>query len=92
MPPTRRASSADGSRGRSRCRTPAFAGLSRKAGRKREGIPGSTGLGVSNARAWAASDKIKVATGQGYGSHGIDNPMALVMPGCSDLRPTLPGR
>ena len=75
-----------------RCRIPAFAGLSRKAGRKREGIPGSTGLGVSNARAWAASDKIKVATGQGYGSHGIDNPMALVMPGCSDLRPTLPGR
>ena len=75
-----------------RCRTPAFAGLSRKAGRKREGIPGSTGLGVPDARVEAVSDKIKVATGRGHGSHDIDNPMALVMPGCSDLRPTLPGR
>ena len=39
--------------GRSRCRTLAFAGLSREARRKREGIPGSTGLGVPDARAWA---------------------------------------
>ena len=37
------------------------------------------------------SEKARVATGQGHGSHDIDNPMALVMPGCSDLRPTLPG-
>ena len=80
-----------GSRGRSRCRTPALAGLSREAGRKREGVPGPTGLGIPDARAWAASDKAKVATGRGHGSHDIDNPMALVMPGCSDLRPTLPG-
>ena len=29
-----------------RCRTPAFVELSRRAGRKREGIPGSTGLAV----------------------------------------------
>ena len=92
MPPTRRASSADGSRGRSRCRTPALAGLSREAGRRREGIPGSTGVGVPDARVWAASDKARVATGRGHGSHDIDNPMALVMPGCSDLRPTPPGR
>ena len=80
-----------GSRGRSRCRTPALAGLSREAGRRREGIPGSTGVGVPDARVWAASDKARVATGRGHGSHDIDNPMALVMPGCSDLRPTLPG-
>ena len=38
------------------------------------------------------NNKIKVAIGQGYGSHDIDNLIALVMPGCSDLRPTLPGR
>lgn len=38
------------------------------------------------------SEKAKVATGQGHGSHDIDNLIALVMPGCSDLRPTLPGR
>ena len=55
-------------------------------------IPGSIELGVLDARVEAASNKIKVATGQGYGFRNIDNPMALVMPGCSDLRPTLPGR
>ena len=49
--PTRRASPAAGSRGRSRCRTPAFARLSREAGRKQEGILRSTGLGVPDARA-----------------------------------------
>ena len=32
------------------------------------------------------------ATGRGHRSHDIDGPMAFVMPGCSDLRPTPPGR
>jgi len=32
------------------------------------------------------------ATGWGHGSHDIDGPMAPVMPGRSDLRPTPPGR
>ena len=80
------------SRGRSRCRTPAFARLSRKAGRKREGILRSIKLGVPDAHVEAASDKIKVATGQDYESPDIDSLIALVMPGCSDLRPTLPER
>ncbi len=75
-----------------RCRIPAFAGLSRKVRRKREGIPGSIELGVPDARVEAASNKIKVAIRQGYGSHDIDNLIALVMLRCSDLRPTLPGR
>ena len=60
--------------------------------RKREGIPGSIELGVPDARVEAASNKIKVAIRQGYGSHDIDNLIALVMLRCSDLRPTLPGR
>ena len=90
MPPTRRTRLATGSRGRSRI--PAFAGLSREAGRRREGIPGSIKLGVPDTRTWTASDKVKVATGQGYGFRNIDDPMARVMPGCSDLRPALPGR
>ena len=81
-----------GSRGRSRCRMPAFAGLSRKAGRRREGIPGSIELGVPDARAWAVNNKTKVAIRQGYGFRNIDNLIALVMLRCSDLRPTLPGR
>ena len=90
MPPTRRTRLATGSRGRSRI--PAFAGLSREAGRRREGIPGSIELGVPDARVEAASNKIKVAIGRGCGSHDIDNLIALVMPGCSDLRPPPPGR
>ena len=32
------------------------------------------------------------ATGRGYGSHDINDPMASVTPGRSDLRPTPPGR
>ena len=32
------------------------------------------------------------ATGRGHGSHDVDGPMTLVMPGRSDLRPTPPGR
>ena len=28
----------------------------------------------------------------GHESHDVDGPLALVMPGCSDLRPTPPGR
>ena len=32
------------------------------------------------------------ATGRGHGSHDVDGPMAPVMPGRSDLRPTPPGR
>lgn len=51
---------------------------------------GSIKLGVPDTRAWTVSDK--VATGQGYGFRNIDDPMARVTPGCSDLRPALPGR
>ena len=32
------------------------------------------------------------ATGRGYGSHDINDPMAPAMPGRSDLTPTPPGR
>ena len=75
-----------------RCRIPAFAELSRKVRRKREGIPGSIELGVPDARVEAVNNKIKVAIRQGYGFRNIDNLIALVMLRCSDLRPTLPGR
>ena len=63
-----------------------------QGGAKARGHPGVDRGRRPDARAWAASNKIKVATGQGYGSHDIDNLIALVMPGCSDLRPTLSGR
>lgn len=75
-----------------RCRIPEFVKLSRKVRRKRDGILRSTALGVSNARAGAVNNKIKVAIRQGYGFRDTDDPIALIMLRCSDLRPALPGR
>lgn len=75
-----------------RSRIPEFVELSRKVRRKRDGILRSVELGVSNARVEAVNNKIKVTIRQGYGFRNIDNPIALVMLRCSDLRPTLPGR
>lgn len=75
-----------------RCRIPEFIELSRKVRRKRDGILRSTALGVSNARAGAVNNKIKVAIRQGYGFRNTDDPIALIMLRCSDLRPALPGR
>lgn len=75
-----------------RSRIPRFVELSRKVRRKRRGILRSIELGVSNARAEAVNNKIKVAIRQGYGFRNIDNLIALIMLRCSDLRPVLPGR
>lgn len=75
-----------------RCRIPQFVELSRKVRRKREGVPRSIELGVSNARVEAVNNKIKVAVRQGHGFRNIDNLIALVMLRCSDLGPALPGR
>lgn len=74
------------------CRTPEFVELSRKVGRKRDGILRSIALGVSNARVEAVNSKIKVAIRQGYGFRNTDDLIALIMLKCSDLRPALPGR
>ena len=75
-----------------RCRIPEFVELSRKVGRKRDGILRSIALGVSNALAEAVNNKIKMAIRQGYGFRSTDNLIALIMLRCSDLRPALPGR
>ena len=63
-----------------------------RGGAQAGGHPGIDRAHRPDARAWTASDKVKVATGQGYGFRNIDDPMARVTPGCSDLRPALPGR
>ncbi len=73
-------------------RMPEFVELSRKVGRKRDGILRSIALGVSNARVEAVNNKIKVAIRQGYGFRNTDDLIALIMLRCSDLRPALPGR
>lgn len=69
-----------------------FVELSRKVGRKRDGILRPIALGVSNARVEAVNSKIKVAIRQGYGFRNADDLIALIMLRCSDLRPALPGR
>lgn len=74
------------------CRMPEFVELSRKVGRKRDGILRPIALGVSNARVEAVNSKIKVAIRQGYGFRNTDDLIALIMLKCSDLRPALPGR
>ena len=63
-----------------------------KVRRKRDGILRSIALGVSNARVEAVNNEIKVAIRQGYGFRNTDDPIALIMLRCSDLRPALPGR
>lgn len=73
-------------------RMPEFVELSRKVGRKRDGILRPIALGVSNARVEAVNSKIKVAIRQGYGFRNTDDLIALIMLKCSDLRPALPGR
>lgn len=75
-----------------RCRIPEFVELSRKVRRKRDGILRPIALGVSNARVEAVNNEIKVAIRQGYGFRNADDPIALIMLRCSDLRPALPGR
>lgn len=73
-------------------RMPEFVELSRKVGRKRDGILRSIALGVSNARVEAVNSKIKVAIRQGYGFRNADDLIALIMLRCSDPGPALPGR
>ena len=63
-----------------------------RGGAQAGGHPGIDRGRRPNARVEAVNNKIKVATGQGYGFRNIDDPMARVTPGCSDLRPALPGR
>lgn len=59
--------------------------------RQRHGILRSIEFGISNAHVEAVNNKIKVATGQGYGFRNIDNLHGPMMLGRLDLRPTLPG-
>ena len=73
-------------------RIPEFVELSRKVGRKRDGILRPIALGVSNARVEAVNSKIKVAIRQGYGFRNADDLIALIMLRRSGLRPALPGR
>ena len=66
--------------------------LSKKARRHRDAIVRAVGLGLSNARAEAVSNKIKLTVRMGYGFRNVDNHIALVMLTCSNLPIELPGR
>ena len=60
--------------------------------RHRDAIVRAVGLGLSNARAEAVSNKIKLTVRMGYGFRNVDNLIALVMLRCSNLPIELPGR
>lgn len=79
-------------RSASRSRAREIKELSKKARRHRDAIVRAVGLGLSNARAEAVSNKIKLTVRMGYGFRNVDNLIALVMLRCSNLPIELPGR
>lgn len=50
------------------------------------------GLGIGNARVEAVNGRVELTVRMGCGFRNIDNLIALVMPRCSNLPITLPGR
>ena len=72
-------------RSASRSRAREIKELSKKARRHRDAIVRAVGLGLSNARAQAVSNKIKLTVRMGYGFRNVDNLIALVMLRCSNL-------
>lgn len=60
--------------------------------RRRDDIVAAVELGIGNGRVEAINNKIKVTVRMGYGFRNTDNLMALLMLGCGDCRPQLPGR
>lgn len=75
-----------------RSRSPEAKELSRKARRRRDAIVRAVGPGIGNARVEAVNDKVELTVRMGCGLRNIDNLIALVMPRCSNLPITLPGR
>jgi transposase len=75
-----------------RSRIPGFVKSQRKIKRHVGAILSSIEHGLSNARAEAINNKIKLTVRMGYGFRNIDNLIALVMLRCSNVSLPLPGR
>ena len=66
--------------------------IGRPHGDDDRGRPARGELGISNGRAEAINNKIKVTVRMGYDFRNTDNLVALLMLRCGDCQPQLPGR
>jgi len=69
----------------SRSRMPAFVRLARTIRKHRDGILAAIGLGLTNARAEALNNKVRLITRRAYGFHSPDAALALVMLTCGPI-------
>lgn len=69
----------------SRSRMPAFIRLAKTIRRHRAGILAAVRLGITNARAEALNNKVRLITRRAYGFHSADAALALVMLTCGPI-------
>lgn len=69
----------------SRSRMPAFVRLAKTIRKHRQGILAAVRLGITNARAEALNNKVRLITRRAYGFHSADAALALVMLTCGPI-------
>lgn len=69
----------------SRSRMPSFVRLAKTIRRHRDGILAAVRLGITNARAEALNNKVRLITRRAYGFHSADAALALVMLTCGPI-------
>lgn len=69
----------------SRSRMASFVRLAKTIRRHREGILAAVRLGITNARAEALNNKVRLITRRAYGFHSADAALALVMLTCGPI-------
>ena len=74
----------------SRSRLQPFVRLGRTIRKHREGILAARRLGITNARAEAMNNKVKLIVRRAYGFHSARAALALVHLTCGPVTPTLP--
>lgn len=74
----------------SRCRIPAFIRLGRTIRKHRDGILAAREFHLSNARAEALNNKVKLLVRRAYGFHSSQAALALIHLACGPTQPTLP--
>ena len=74
----------------SRCRLQPFIRLGKTIRKHRQGILAARRLNLSNARAEAMNNKVKLIVRRAYGFHSAKAALALVHLTCGPVTPTLP--
>jgi transposase len=64
---------------------PSFLRLARTIRKHQEGILAAVRLGVTNARAEALNNKVRLITRRAYGFHSVNAALALVMLTCGPI-------